>query len=70
VLPENCTRHSWISYRLAETKDIAATALEAGNSPQIIRKHYLKLRTAAQAAEWFGVLAHRENAKAGRKKTT
>lgn len=55
VLPENCTRHSWISYRLAETKDIAATALEAGNSPQIIRKHYLKLRTATQAAQWFGI---------------
>jgi len=58
-LPEKGTRHSWISYRLAETKDIAATALEAGNSPQIIRKHYLKLRTAAQASLWFGILPHK-----------
>jgi integrase len=56
TLPENCTRHSWISYRLAESKDLAATALEAGNSPQIIRKHYLKLRSATQAAQWFGIL--------------
>jgi integrase len=55
ALPENCTRHSFISYLVAKTKDIAATSLEAGNSPAIVRKHYLKLRTAAQAEEWFGV---------------
>jgi integrase len=54
-LPEGCTRHSWISNQLAVSKDIAATALEAGNSAPIIRRHYLKLRTASEAAAWFAV---------------
>ena len=33
-------RHSFISYRVAETQDVAKVALEAGNSPQIIFQHY------------------------------
>ena len=32
----NALRHSFISYRLAQTKDMAAVALEAGNSPTMI----------------------------------
>jgi integrase len=51
----NALRHSFISYRLALTKDIAATALEAGNSPKMIFAHYRELTTEAEAAEWFSV---------------
>ena len=52
----NGLRHSFISYRLAQTKDIAATALEAGNSPQMIFAHYRELCTEAEATDWFSIL--------------
>ena len=52
----NALRHSFISYRLAETKDIAAVALEAGNSPKIIFAHYRELCTEREANEWFSIL--------------
>jgi integrase len=52
----NALRHSFISYRVALTKDIAAVALEAGNSPTMIFKHYRELATEEDAAEWFGIV--------------
>jgi integrase len=52
----NALRHSFISYRVAKTKDIAATALEAGNSPQMIFAHYRELCTEQEAADWFSIL--------------
>ncbi|MCF7732941.1 MAG: site-specific integrase, partial [Akkermansiaceae bacterium] len=36
---QNALRHSFISYRVAETGDVARTALEAGNSPKMIFRH-------------------------------
>ena len=52
----NALRESFISYRLAQTKDVAEVALEAGNSPTMIFRHYRELATKAEAAEWFGIL--------------
>jgi hypothetical protein len=52
----NALRHSFISYRLAQTKDMAAVALEAGNSPTMIFRHYRELATEEEAADWFGIL--------------
>lgn len=52
----NVLRDSFISYRLAQTQDISRTSLEAGNSPNIIRQHYLELKTPAEATAWFGVM--------------
>lgn len=52
----NVLRDSFISYRLAQTQDISRTSLEAGNSPNIIRQHYLELKTPAEAEAWFGVM--------------
>jgi hypothetical protein len=37
---QNALRHSFISYRVAETGDVARTSLEAGNSPKMIFRHY------------------------------
>ena len=37
------TRHTAISYRVRQTGDIHRTATWAGNSPAIIRSHYLGL---------------------------
>lgn len=51
----NPLRASWISYRLAQTNDIAKVALEAGNSPTKIHQHYLDLVSDEAAAKWFEI---------------
>jgi integrase len=51
----NGLRHSFISYRVAHTANVAAVALEAGNSPQVISRNYLKCVTADEAGKWFGI---------------
>jgi integrase len=52
---QNALRHSFITYRLAETQDINRVALEAGNSAQMIFRHYRELATPEQARTWFSV---------------
>jgi integrase len=52
----NGLRHSFCSYRLAITQDAAKTSLEAGNSPQMIFRHYRELTTEDEAKEWFSIL--------------
>lgn len=48
-------RHSYASYRLAITKDVPALALEMGNSPAMIFRHYLDLKHEPEAIRWFGI---------------
>jgi integrase len=52
---QNALRHSFISYRLAEFQDVNRVALEAGNSPQMIFRHYRELATPEQARTWFTI---------------
>ena len=52
----NGLRHSFCSYRLAITQDAAKTSLEAGNSPQMIFRHYRELTSEEEAKEWFGMM--------------
>lgn len=52
----NALRHSFISYRVAITKNIPQTALEAGNSVTIIQQHYLKMVTEQKGKEWFAIV--------------
>lgn len=52
----NALRASALSYRLALTRDAAATAFEMGNSPTILMRDYRELTTASVAKEWFAVL--------------
>jgi integrase len=52
----NALRHSYISYRVAECADIPRVADEAGNSPQMIRQHYLRRVKPALATQWFSIL--------------
>jgi hypothetical protein len=54
-IPENSLRKSWVSYRLAQTKDLAATALEAGHSATVEIRNYRELATPAAAAAWFAI---------------
>jgi integrase len=52
---QNALRHSFISYRLAEIQDVNRVALEAGNSPQMIFRHYRELATPEQGRTWFAI---------------
>lgn len=52
----NGLRHSFISYRLALIKNVHQVSLEAGNSPQMVFKHYRQLVSETQATEWFGIV--------------
>ena len=52
---DNALRHSFISYRLASIQDAAKVALEAGNSPSVVFKHYRELVRPDAAAAWFAV---------------
>ena len=49
-------RHSAISYRVRQTGDIFRTATWAGNSPGIIRRHYLGLVSASDAKAFWRIL--------------
>jgi integrase len=58
----NALRHSFISYRLAETNDENRVAVEAGNSPTMIQHHYRQIKdhtgrviTTALADAWFSI---------------
>ena len=51
----NGARHSFISYRTAETRDVAKVADECGNSMQTIRNHYRQLVTANAAKKFFAI---------------
>ena len=52
----NALRHSFISYRVADTSDVPKVALESGNSPAMIFAHYRELVTPADAKSWFAIV--------------
>lgn len=54
--PRNVLRDSFISYRIAIVQSADQVALEAGNSPSIIFKHYRELTTPEVAEKWFSIL--------------
>jgi len=50
-LVHNGLRHSYCSYRMAETKSAPQVDLEDGNSPKMLFEHYRELATVAEAKE-------------------
>ena len=48
-------RHSFISYRTAEIRDVARVADECGNSPNVIKKYYREITTAEAAKVFFAI---------------
>lgn len=52
---DNALRHSYVSYRLAEVQSAAQVALEAGNSPGVVFRHYRELVQPSDAQRWFAV---------------
>lgn len=51
----NALRHSFASYRFAQTGDAGRVAGECGNSAAVIHRHYRELVTPAAAAKWFAL---------------
>jgi integrase len=54
--PRNVLRDSFISYRIAVVQSADQVALESGNSPSIIFKHYRELTTPEIAEKWFSIV--------------
>jgi integrase len=52
----NATRHSFVSYHLAEFQNAAKSALEAGHSEQMLFSHYRALVSPAAAKEFWGIV--------------
>jgi hypothetical protein len=52
-------RHTFISMFVGKFRSMGEAALQAGNSESIIRKHYLDLKTVAEAEQFFGILPKR-----------
>jgi integrase len=55
VWKRNGLRHGFASYRVASIKNIPQTAFEAGNSPQVIQRDYLKVVSEREAKRWFAI---------------
>jgi integrase len=53
--PKNALRHSYGTYRLAQCQDAARVALEMGNSPQMLFRHYRELADEQDATAWFSI---------------
>ena len=55
-LTHDVLRHTFISMFVAKFRSIGEASIQAGNSESIIRKHYLDLKTTAEADAFFGIL--------------
>jgi integrase len=53
--PQNALRHSFGSYHLAQFNDAAKLALEMGNSPATIFRHYRQLVKLKQAERYWNI---------------
>ena len=62
IIPvHNGLRHSFCTYRLADIKNAAQVALEAGNSQTMLFRHYRALATANEGKNWFSVRPRTSN---------
>jgi integrase len=57
--PANALRHSYASYRLAQTQDAQRVALEMGNSPMMLFTNYRELADEHDAKAWFAIAPKR-----------
>jgi len=51
----NQLRHSFVSYRLAATKNIAITAYESGHTPDVMRSNYDAIVDQSDANRYFNI---------------
>lgn len=57
--PRNVMRHSFVSYRLADTQNTAQTALESGHREQVLFDHYREIVTPKAARAYFDIMPQR-----------
>ena len=55
-LSHDVLRHTFISMFVAKFRSLGEAALQAGNSESIIRKHYLDLKSSAEAEQFFSIV--------------
>jgi len=61
-LTHDVMRHTFISMFVGKFRSMGEAALQAGNSESIIRRHYLDLKTPAEAEDFFSILPrHADN---------
>lgn len=58
----NALRHSYGSYRLPVIKSASELALEMGNSPAMIFRHYRELVKPAEASQFWAIIPHASHA--------
>ena len=61
--PINAMRHSFGSYWLAEFSDVNKLALEMGNSPTVIEKHYKRAVKSKEAHRYWQIMPSADAAK-------
>lgn len=55
-LSHDVLRHTFISMHVAKFRSMGDTALQAGNSEEIIRKHYLDVKSRSEAEAFFSIM--------------
>jgi integrase len=55
-LTHDVMRHTFISMFVAKFRSIGEAAIQAGNSESIIRKHYLELKSALEAEQYWQIM--------------
>jgi hypothetical protein len=55
TLSHDILRHTFVSMFVAKFRSMGEAALQAGNSESIIRKHYLDLKSPAEAEAFFNI---------------
>lgn len=55
-LSHDVLRHTFISMHVAKFYSMGDIALQAGNSEEIIRKHYLDVKSPAEAESFFNIM--------------
>jgi len=53
--PDNAMRHSFVSYRLADTGNAAQTALESGHDQSVLFRHYRELVKPKDAERFWSI---------------
>jgi hypothetical protein len=59
-LSHDVLRHTFISMFVAKFRSMGEAALQAGNSESIIRRHYLDLKSLAEAERFFAITPKKE----------
>ena len=55
-LPHDVMRHTFISMTVGAFRSVGDTALKAGNSEAVSRKHYLDLKSVEEADEFWKIV--------------